>query len=326
MSVRILYLKKAYIADEYARRSLIDDMAAFENITANIFPEVVSEVCAITEEGEWLVRGKRIVPAVLLMDYEYVAVFIHVGDTAYDLAAGELSAYSNNSFFIYSVSDTLFHNAERLHGLIKANKMHTQIKFPHQKHIDIKAYNEAVTPVEDIVRAHVRDLFLPIHIVDTDHRKQIPYIHTKDLAYTPSEFANKLHDRRHLADSLTLREHIVGHTVYVLTIPGFRHQKVYATIPLVFKEVNGAGYWDTIKLTTAERDAVLQTVEHVSALAFSKQAVVYALSIHPKRGVFIQSTAPLFDYMIHHPGFFFAITAESGILPTELFVLLRDRP
>lgn len=325
MSVRILYLKKAHIEDEYVRRSLIDDMAAFENVTSNIFPEVSADVCAITDDGEWLVQGHRVNPQVFLLEYEYVLVFIHAVDKAYDRAAAELSAYSKNVFFIYSVSDALFHNAERLHGLIKANSLHSRIKFPHQKHIDVKAYNEAFTPVEDIVRSHVRELFLPIHIVDTDHRKQIPVMHTKDLAYTPNEFAEKLHDRRHRSNSLTFREHINAPTVYVMTIPSFRHQKVYTTIPLVYKDVDGVGYWDTVRLTDKEREEIAYTVEQVSSLAFPKQSVVYALSVHPKRGVFIQSTAPLFDYMIHHPGFFFAVASESGILPTELFVLLRDR-
>lgn len=324
MSVRILYLKKAYIADEHERRSLVDDMAAFENILTNIFPTISSEVCSITEDGEWLMHGRRVNPQAMLLDYEYVCVFIHGADSAYDRASAELSAHSKNNFFIYDVSDRLFHNAERLHGLIKHNKLNASVKFPHQRHANMKAYNDDVTPVEDIVRAHVRELFLPIHIVETDHRKQIPLIHTKTLAYTPNEFANILHERRHSSDSLTFREHIVGPTVYVIAIPGFRKQKVYTTIPLHYKEVNGAGYWDHIHLTTTENKNVTDAVEQVSSIAFSKQVVVYTLAIHPKRGVFIQSTAPLFDYMIHHPGFFLAAATESGILPTELFVLLRN--
>ncbi|MEN9604427.1 MAG: hypothetical protein RJB39_112 [Candidatus Parcubacteria bacterium] len=320
MSVRILYLKKAYIEDEYVRQALHDDMAAFKNTTEAIFPDVISEVCAITEEGEWLMHGKRVDPAIFLIDYEYVVVFIHIGDRIYDIASAALSAYSKNNFFIYSVSDTLFHNAERLHNLIKT----LDVKFPHQKHINMKDYNERVISTEDIVRAHVRDLFLPIHIVDTDHRKQIPTMHTKHLAYTPNEFAEILHAKRHQSNALTLREHIVAPTVYVLAIPGLRHKKIYTTIPLIYKEIEGAGFWDTTQLSTKEREAVIGVVEQVSSLAFNKQLVVYALSVHPKRGVFIQSTAPLFDYMIHHPGFFFGAATESGILPTELFVLLRD--
>ncbi len=273
-----------------------------------------------------MIRGKSIDPAMMLTQYEYIIVCIHGGDVAYDRAVAQLSTCTGNVFFLYNVSDSLFHHAERLHTLIQHNLVRGSVKFPHQKHVHMKAYNDAVTSAEDIARAHVRELFLPIQIVDTHHRRQVPMIHNARLAYTPNEFVALIHQHRHDSDSLTLREHISGSTVFVATIPGFRGQNMYTTIPLIYKVVNGVGYWDTVKLSHDERSSLHQTVTDVSSLVFTKQVVVYALSIHPRRGVFIQSTAPMFDYMIHHPDFFFAVASESAIAPVELFVLLRDRP
>jgi hypothetical protein len=325
MSARILFIKKAYIEDEAVRASVHDDMSAAAVTLTKIFPETKIDTCAITEEGEWLMHGKSREPFVIFAGYDHVFVFIHSGDKIFDRAEGQVKAYAQNSFFVYRLTDILFHHAERLHALVKTNVQSKRVKFPHQKHVSMKEYNDSFTSVEDIVRKHVRDLFLPIHIIDTEystHPKRVSL--KKDLAYNATEFAEHLHELRHHADSLTFREHIDAHTVYVVSVPHFRNKRIYTTIPLVGKDVNGIWMWDVARLTSGELEEVMHVAEQVSGLVFSKQLVVYALSVHPKRGVFIQSTSPLFSYLIHQPDFFFAAAEESGISPLELCMLLKE--
>lgn len=307
-----------------AGESVMDDMQAFQSVAKKVHgnTEVSIDICAVTEDLEWLMHGKVIDPTMFLCTYQYVVVFVHSGNVVFDVVQGMTSAYSPHTFFMYRLSDTMFHHAERLHTLVKTNQQGKVVKFPHQKHSDMRVYNENFTPVEDIVRAHFRELFLPIDVIDTDHLSHIHVLHKKDLARTASDFATIIHERRHRSDSLTFRENIAGPTVWVVTIPRFRKKDVYTSIPLTWKEVNGLGVWDIVSLTQVQRDEIMSTVEQVSRIAFNNQVVVYSVSVHPTRGVFIQSTAPLMSYFLHQPDFFFNVARESAISPLELFVLL----
>lgn len=324
MSVRVLCIKKAYVEDAPLAASIQYEIESFAGIVAKLFPNVDIETCAVSEDQEWLMHGRTLNPDHLFAKYEYVAVFVHNGDI-YEHVRSYTEAYAKNVFYIYDMADQLFHHAERLQTLLKVHKP-VDARFPHQKHVSMKEYNQNFISAEEIAGAHVRDLFLPIHTLTTSHRDHPQYLQNLSLSYTPQEFVHTIHEYRHRGDNLTFREHISGHTVFVVAIPGFRHSKIYTSIPLMQKKVEHHYVWNTIHLTKTEREAVQRTVTEVSSIAFSNQVVIYTISIHPKRGVFIQSTNPLLTFTLYNPEFFFALCLESGILPTELFVLLRKNP
>lgn len=326
---RILSIKKAFVKDEVLRFSVLEDMALLERFLTELYAGSVVDfdTCGVSEDREWLVKGKVIRPEIQLAEYDAVFVFVHSQDSDFDYIKHILKTTHIKISYVYDRIDQLFHHAERLESLVKTHRSLTYpVKFPHQKHVDIKSYNAEFVPVEDIVKEYYRNLFLPIEVVSTDHRDHIKHIAGLSSAQNPADFAELIHSARHASDSLTFRERISDVHVYVVTIPKFRKEKIYTTLALIRKPVESLYIWDVFRATEKERKDIIDTVKAVSGIAFTHRPVVYTLAIHPKRGVFVKSTNDLLFFAIHHPDFFFDLTKENGIAPLELFESLRYNP
>ncbi len=326
---RILAIKKSFVEDETLRFSVLDDMASLERFLIELYTGSLLDfdTCGISDDREWLVRGRVIYPEIHISEYETVFVFVHGNDKDFEYIKHTLKTVHHNIIYMYDYADRLFHHAERLESLIKTHRsLIYPVKFPHQKHADMRSYNEEFRSVEDIVRDHYRNLFLPIEVVQTEHIH-----HLKDLDFitpiqTPEAFAEQVHNKRHVFDYLTFREHISDVHVYVVVIPRFRNEKLYTTIALSRKKV-GSGYiWDVFHTSDKIRNEIKQTVSAVSSVVFSKKPIVYTLAVHHKRGVFVKSTNDLITFAIYHPDFFFNLAKENGIAPLELFETLRYNP
>lgn len=326
---RILSIKKAFVEDEILRFAILDDMALLERFLTELYTGSVVDfdICGVSEDREWLVKGKTIRPEIQLAEYDAVFVFVHSHDRDFDYIKHVLKAVHIKVSYIYERADQLFHHAERLESLVKTHRSLTYpVKFPHQKHIDIKSYNAKFVPVEDIVKEYYRNLFLPIEVVSTDHRGHIKEVNGIAYAQNPADFAELIHSTRHTSDGLTFREQISDVHIYIVTIPDFRKEKIYTTLALIRKPVNGLHIWDVFRSAEKERKDIINTVKAVSGIAFTHRPVVYTLAIHQKRGVFIKSTNDLLFFAMHHPDFFFDLTKENGIAPLELFESLRYNP
>lgn len=326
---RILTIKKSFVEDEVLRFSMLEDMVSLERFLTEVHAGSVLDfdTCGISDDREWFVKGRVIHPEIHISQYDTVFVFVHGTDVDFDYVKHVLKTVHNHVVYIYDYTDRLFHHAERLESLIKTHRsLIYPVKFPHQKHVDMKPYNEEFCSVEDIVRDHYRNLFLPIEVVQTEHIH-----HLKDLDFitavqTPEAFAEQIHNKRHTFDYLTFREHISDMHVYVVVVPHFRNEKLYTTIALSRKKA-GSGYiWDVFHTSDKIRNEIKQTVSAVSSVVFSKKPVVYTLAIHHKRGVFVKSTNDFLLFAIHHPDFFFDLAKENGIAPLELFETLRYNP
>ncbi len=325
---RILSIKKAFVEDEGIRFAILDDMALLERFLTEVYAGTVVDfdTCGVSTDKEWLIKGRPIHPETTIGDYDSVFVFIHSNDSDFDYVKHILKTTRAKVVYMYDYADTLFHHAERLESLMRTHRsLVYPVKFPHQKHVDLTSYNDTFKSVEDIVRDYYRSLFLPIEVVDTDHKKHPQQLDIAVLE-NPTAFAEEIHKKRHISDKLTFREHISPVHVWVVVIPNFRNERLYTTIALTRKKVGDLYLWDVFRTTDAVRNDIKQTVSAVSTVAFGHKSVVYTLAIHHKRGVFVKSTNDLLFFAIHHPDFFFDLAKENGIAPLELFETLRYNP
>lgn len=330
MSQRFLIIKQAFVEDVLKKQSIQSDIVLLSFLIKKIYPEGHIDTCSITEDNEWLIDGRKIKPEIKLKDYEVVYICIHNNDSVYDSAHLLAKAATSRHTSFYNATDNIFHHAERLaemmalHGDISSVK----VKIPHQIHVDVEPLNDDFISSDDIARKHLRNLFLPIHVMETashDYLKEKnPFltIENKNLANNLAEFTEHIDKVRHKSKKITFREHIKGPEVFCISVPHFRNQKIYTSLSFEHKEVGGKFYWENSRLAKNHQKEIGEVVGHVSSILFPDQVAVYALSVHPKRGVFVQYTLPLLHFSLQHPDFLLTLSSENGISATELFLKL----
>ncbi len=158
----------------------------------------------------------------------------------------------------------------------------------------------------------MRQLFLPIHTLETKHSKYKNHKNV-NLSYNAKEFIETIDQLRHKFDDLTFREYIEGHQVYVAVIPDFKGQDFYACLPLVEKNVNGISVFEMANLSMLEKEGVYNVVKNISKISFHNQPVVYKLSVHAKRGIFVQHSSSLLTYLLYYPDFIFESVGSLGL-------------
>jgi len=310
---KFLFIKPAHIEDAYLRHNVQEDIISLEQTLIKIYKDIDIEICAVSMESEWLMHGRKITPEIKLKSYDRVFVFVHNIDKAIDNIKQNTKLFAKHSTFVYKAEDEIFHNAEKLEALVKINNTENfKIKFPHQIHINAKEYNENAVTTGEIVAKFMRQLFLPIHTLETKHSK---YKNHKNinLSYNAPQFIENIDSLRHTFDELTFREYIQGHQVYVAVIPDFKGEDFYTFLPLVQKDVNGIAMFDVANLSMLEKEGVKNVVTNISKISFHNQPVVYKLSIHPKRGIFVQHTSSLLTYLLYYPDFVFESAGSLGL-------------
>lgn len=330
MSLRFLVIRQAYVLDTLKRDSIQHDIESLVSLINTVHPTAVVETCALTDDGEWLVHGRKINPASQLPTYTKTYICIHSADVTYDTAYLSARAHTATFSCLYNATDTLFHHAEKLaevialHGDVSA----IRVKVPHQIHVDIEALNTDHISSDEIAGKHLRNLFLPIHVMETqahDYLKKkdrSSSVEQKRLAHTFEEFVTHIDSARHSGKNLTFREHIKGPEVYFISIPDFRNKRIYTTLGFIHKEVSGRSYWAVQPLAHTVRQEVDAVVSHVSGLLFTNQLVVYSLSVHPRRGAFVQYTIPCLHFALQYPDFLTTVAKENGIPLSDLFLQL----
>lgn len=316
---KFLFIKPAHIEDESIRISTADDMLSLEQTLIKIYKDINIDICSVTLDSEWLIHGRKITPEVKLKSYDRVFVFVHNVDKTIDNIKQNVKLFSNKHTYLYKAEDHMFHHAEKLSELVKINNTASfKIKFPHQIHVNIKEYNDLAITTGEIVSKYMRQLFLPIHTLSTKHSKHKSHKEI-NLSYNAKEFVENIDKLRHRFDELTFREYINGAHVYVAVIPDFKGEDFYLGLPLVEKNINGVEMFDTANISMIEKEGVKNVATNVSKISFQKQAVVYKLSVHPKRGVFVQHTSSLLTYLLYYPDFVFETAGSLG-LDIEEFV------
>ncbi len=310
---KFLFIKPAHIEDEYLRYNTQEDILSLEQTLIKIYRDISIDICSITFDNEWLIHGRKINPELRLESYDRVFIFIHNSDKTIDIAKANTKLFSNKCTYLYKVEDNMFHHAERLENHVNINNTsNIKIKFPAQKHINIKKYNDDLVTTPEIVGKYMRQLFLPIHTLPTHH--SIHRAHKDiNLSYNANEFIENLDRLRHKYNELTFREYIDGRHVYMAVIPDFRDEEYYLCLPLIEKNVNGVSMFDVAHLNMIEKEGVKNITENLSKICFPKQAVVYKLSLHGKRGIFIQHTSSVLTYLLYYPDFIFETAGSLGI-------------
>ena len=158
----------------------------------------------------------------------------------------------------------------------------------------------------------MRNLFLPIHTIPTHHSRHRDH-KNKNLSYNAIEFADNLDILRHRYDELTFREHIDGQDVFIAVIPKYKDEDFYICLPLTEKRVNDIEMFDVANISMLEKEGVKNIVTNISKISFQNQPVVYKLSVHKKRGIFVQSTSPLLTYLLNYPDFIFETVGSLGL-------------
>lgn len=310
---KFLFIKPAYIYDEAMRVNTQDDILSLEQILIKIYKDIDIEISSVTQEGEWLMRGRKITPEIKLKSYDRVFVFVHNIDKTIDNIKQNTKIFAKQVTFLYKAEDEIFHNAEKLAELIKINNTENyKIKFPHQIHINIKEHNDNAITTGEIVSKYMRQLFLPIHTLETKHSKHKNHKNI-NLSYNAKEFIENLDMLRHRFDDMTFREYIDGKHVYIAVIPDFKDEEFYTFLPLVEKDINGISMFEVANLSMIEKEGVKNVATNVSKISFQNQAVVYKLSVHPKRGVFVQHSSSLLTYLLYYPDFVFEIVGSLGL-------------
>lgn len=321
MSMRFLHIKRAYVTDELLSYEVERDMISNTLLLEKIYEGCVHDVCAITEDGEWLMHGRKIDPATLLKLYTTVFIYVHSPSVAYDAATLFCRAHAQRYVSVYSAMDVLTHHTERLTSLIKTQQL--LAKIPHEVYVDMQMYNEKITPSELIAGSHIRNIFLPVQLVSSLYRTSTPHIHATRLAHNYAELTEQIEEMRHVHTHITLREHIQGESIYVVSIPDFRHEKIYTTMPLASRDLEGLIYFQEAVLGKNQKEEVSQVVMDVSQALFKMSPVVFRLKVHGKRGIFIEGTIPAYFFILHNHDFLFTVAEAHGISPQIFFEKLH---
>lgn len=317
MSMRFLHIKRAYVTDSALSQEVERDIVSNTLLLQNIYEGSMHDVCAITEDGEWLIAGRKIDPTSLLNLYPSVFVYIHSPSKAYDQVDLLCKAHSQHYVSVYKATDAMVHHTERLATLIKTQQI--KAKIPHEVHVDMKSFNDEFISSEHVAGKHIRNVFLPVHVVPSLYRNHVPRIHASKLAHTHEELSEHIDDLRHTNSHLTLREHVKGDSVYMISIPHFRKQDIYITMPVATKDVSGLIHFqESVALGKAQKEEAHQVVSDIARVLFSKSSVVYKLKVHGKRGVFVEATMPAYFFILHNHDFLFAVASSHGIQPREL--------
>ena len=316
---KFLFIKPAYIEDEYMRYHTTEDILSLEQTLVKIYKDISIDICSVTLDGEWLIHGRKITPEIKLKSYDRVFIFVHNIDKTIDNINSNIKLFSNKYTYLYKAGDEIFHNAQKLEELVKINNTAGfKIKFPHQIHINAKEFNENAVTTGEIVSRYMRQLFLPVHTLETKHSRHKNHKNI-NLSYNAAEFMENIDMLRHKFDNITFREYINGEHVYMAVIPDFKDEDFYTALPLVLKNVNGLEVFDVANLSMIEKEGVKNVATNISKISFHNQAVVYKLSIHKKRGVFVQHSSSLLTYLLYYPDFVFETVGSLG-LDIEEFV------
>ncbi len=310
---KFLFIKPAHIDDEATRYNVQEDIVSLEQTLIKAYKDIDIEICAVTADSEWLMHGRKITPEIKLKKYDKVFVFVHNIDKAVDNIKENTKLFAKQATFLYKAEDEIFHNAEKLEELVRINNTENfKIKFPHQIHVSTKEYNENATTTNQIVAKFMRHLFLPIHTLETKHSKHKNHKNI-NLSYNAQEFVENIDSLRHKFDELTFREYIEGYQVYVAVIPDFKGEEFYTFIPLIEKDVNGIPMFEVAPLSMLEKEGVRNIVKNISKISFQRQPVVYKLSVHKKRGIFVQHSSSLLTYLLYYPDFVFESVGSLGL-------------
>jgi hypothetical protein len=316
---KFLFIKPAYIPEESMRINIQDDILSLEQTLIKIYKDIDIEIVSVTVDSEWLINGRKITPEVKLKSYDRVFVFVHNIDSNIDNIKQNTKLFAKQVTFLYKAEDEIFHNAQRLEELVKINNTENfKIKFPHQIHINTREYNDKAITTGEIVSRYIRQLFLPIHTLETKHSKHKNHKNI-NLSYNAMQFIENIDMLRHRFDELTFREYIEGQQVYIAVIPDFKDEEFYTFFPLVEKDVNGIAMFEVASLSMIEKEGVKNVVTNISKISFQNQPVVYKLSVHPKRGIFVQHSSSVLTYLLYYPDFVFE-TVESLGLDIEEFM------
>ena len=310
---KFLFIKPALIEDENVRVNTQSDILSLEQTLIKIYKDIDIDICSVTIDDEWLINGRKMIPEFKLKNYDRVFVFVHNIDKTIDSIKQNLKHFANKKTFLYKAEDENFHHAEKLAELVKINNTEDfKIRFPKQMHINIKEYNENVVTTGEIVSKYMRHLFLPIHTLETNHSKYRN--HKKiNLSYNAKEFSENIDKLRHHHDELTFREYIDGQHVYIAVIPDFKEEEFYMSLPLVEKNINGIDMFDVANLSVQEKEEVKDVARNISKISFPTQPVVYKLSVHKRRGVFVQHSSSLLTYLLYYPDFIFETVGSLGL-------------
>lgn len=316
---KFLFIKPAHIEDEQVRYHTSEDILSLEQTLIKIYKDITIDICSVTIDGEWLMDGRKITPEVKLKTYDRVFVFVHNVDKAIDNIKSNIKLFSHKHTYLYRAEDEIFHNAQKLEELVKINNTAGfKIKFPHQIHINARECNENAVTTGEIVSKYMRQLFLPIHTLETKHSRHKNHKNI-NLSYNAKEFIENIDNLRHKFDDITFREYIEGQHVYMAVIPGFKDQDFYTGLPLVLKDINGLEVFDVANLSFLEKEGIKNVATNLSKVSFHNQSVVYKLSVHKKRGIFVQHSSSLLTYLLYYPDFVFETAGTLG-LDIEEFV------
>ena len=303
---KFLFIKSAH-------NNVQEDILSLEQTLVKVYKDIDIEICAVTADSEWLMHGRKITPEIKLKSYDRVFVFVRNVDSTIDNIKENTKLFAKQVTFLYKAEDEIFHNAQKLEELVRINNTENfKIKFPHQIHINAKEYNDTAVTTGEIVSKYMRQLFLPIHTLETKHSKHRNHKNI-NLSYNASQFIENIDNLRHMFDELTFREYIEGHQVYVAVIPHFNDRDFYTTIPLVEKDVNGINMFEVAPLSMLEKEGVRNVVTNISKISFQRQPVVYKLSVHKKRGIFVQHSSSLLTYLLYYPDFVFESVGSLGL-------------
>ena len=318
MSMRFLHIKRAHVINPTYTFEVDRDVALNISLLDRVYAEVdMHDICAITEDGEWLIQGRKIDPTVMLQLYTTVFVYIHSPSDVYDRAAHACKAYAQKHVLIYKATDTVLHHTARLEALIKTNAL--KAKMAHQVHVDMTEYNENFISSEVVAGKHIRNIFLPVQVIPTVYRTHTPEGHTYLLAHNHEELAEHIDTLRHVNTHITLRSHLTGDSVFVATIPHIRGEKIYTTMPLLSKDIKGIIHFQEFHAPSLVKKEIYEVVSDISNVLFPKSSLVYTLRIHGKRGVFIHATSPFYFFIIHNPDYLFELAHTHGMRVEELF-------
>ncbi len=315
--MRFLHIKRAYVVDATYTYEVERDLMSNSALLDSVYGVSLHDVCAITENGEWLVQGKKIDPTIFLKSYAIVFVYIHSPNNAYDRAQLMCKAYAEKHVMVYKATDAIAHHAERLASLIETYKL--EAKIPHQIHVDLTDHNQNFTPSEIIAGKHIRNVFLPVHVIPSLYRLHVPDMHKKLLANNHAELSEHIDSLRHANDHITLRSQITGESIFIAAIPGLREKKIYITMPLISKTMGPETFFIPAQLKENQKKELHNVVFDISHILFPTTGAVFALQAHPKRGVFVQATAPLYFFMLHNHNFLQEISETHGIPLKNLF-------
>jgi hypothetical protein len=310
---KFLFIKPAHIEDEQVRYHTSEDILSLEQTLIKIYKDITIDICSVTVDSEWLMQGRKITSEIKLKSYDRVFIFVHNIDSSFDNIKSNIRLFSNKNTYLYRAEDEIFHNAKKLEELVKVNNTAGfKIKFPHQIHINAKECNDNAVTTGEIVSKYMRQLFLPIHTLETKHSRHKNHKNI-NLSYNAVEFIENIDILRHKFDDITFREYIEGEHVYMAVIPDFKGQDFYTGLPLVFKDVNGLEIFDVANLSFLEKEGVKNVAINLSKVSFHNQPVVYKLSVHKKRGIFVQHSSSLLTYLLYYPDFVFETAGSLGI-------------